>query len=370
MKLSDLKKALGQVKPALAEDPMSRVFSYIWFDGKHVTTYNGNNLAIQVPLVSEIKGALPGKHLTDIVDRADGDEVKIVEDKDGNALLTAGKTSVKFATEDPSAAEKVISGVPFKPGKQYRQLKIKRAKDLLTALQCCDLSLGSDVMRKEQVSVCFKSDAKEPFLLLYSSNSITLSRSDVPCDGEAPELPKEGLWLAAEFCAEMVRYLTVSSDFTLHVSDTDAIFASENVSVYTQFAPPSAPVDFDGILSHHFPANRQDRPVPLVPELRAILERACVFVNTKLDAQARTEIEVRKGMAYFTSESALGRVEDELPLKDHPDTKLRLDPKRLLTAFNFYIGDEKHRGKVLFDRDCAILLRDPDMYHLVSAFGA
>lgn len=372
MKLIELRKLLGQVKPALADDPLSRIFSYLWFDGKNVTAFNGLSLAIRVPCPLKYTGALPGKVLTDIVDKVVADEVEIVEEKDGNARLTAGKTSVKLATEDWTSGEKVLADLPFKPGKAHRQLKVKRGKDLLTAMQCCDLSLGTDTMRRDTVAVCLRADPEEPYLLLFATNSFTLSRSDVPVEGDKPPvLPKEGLWLPTEFCQQIVRYLTVSEDFTLYVSDEQALFASGNVSIYTQFSPPAASVDFEGILAHHFPSKRKKSTVPLAPELRPILERACVFVNTKLDAQARTSIEVAKGVAYFISESGLGRVEDELAMNGHPDTQLRVDPKRLLTAFDFYFGDdEKHRGHIVFDPECAVLVRDPDMYHLVSTFGS
>src|SRR5262249_34908588 len=146
----------------------------------------------------------------EIVDKVVGEDIEIVEEKDGNARLTVGKTSVKFATEDWSSGEKVLSGVPFKASKEHKPLKVKRAKDLLAALQCCGLSLG-DTVRKDIIAVCLRADPDEPYLLLFSTNSTTLSRSDVPVEGDKPPvIPKDGLWLPVEFCQQMVRYLTDS----------------------------------------------------------------------------------------------------------------------------------------------------------------
>lgn len=361
MKRTELIDLFDRARPALASSNVVPMLTNYCFDGERLLACNGT-LAISIDCKTDFAAAASGRLLAQLLDQSSGADVEM-QVKDAHLLVECGRTEMTFPMVAAADYTKVFDMPATGNG---TELAIKRPASLRTALQALEFSLSDDTSRPETTAVRFVNDPDDDkWLNLYSFNNLTLSRADVEL-AKSIKLPKEGVLVPGEFCRQISKY--IADKFTLEFGDGYALFSVADITISSALINPPTRVDVGKILEDHFPASRAKETVPIPSRFLSVVQRSCVVIDTKLDGQLRMSVGVKKGAADFFSRSVMAEVRDDMPLKDHPDAEIDLDPRAIRDAAAFYEGTKDKPGHLLFTDKCLVMTRG-NMTFLAAALA-
>jgi DNA polymerase III sliding clamp (beta) subunit (PCNA family) len=346
MRRADLISNLETVKPALAVNQLVPLLTHFWFTGKRLMAFN-DQIAISIPFQNdEIKGAVPAKLLELLRVKDGGTEVDVTSDGRGNLIVRRLTRRNKEAPWKPSKGQ--IRLAMLDPEFIFKMPEVERAepaangaiKDLIDGVDHCLLSVGSDTSAAEHLGVTFEKDPTDSRrVVLYSTDSSTLSRAFIRSTN-AIQLPHRAI-VPGLFCQQMLRLYRELSDksrasFRIGsrqvregVTDRFALFTAGPAVLYGRLLETRSPLDFVHVLGYHLPKQFEDKLVQFPDRLRGAIERAFIVC----DAQRKsTTIKVEGGRLSLTSVSDNEEVKDDLPLKDHDNISVTLEPRFLRRA--------------------------------------
>lgn len=328
MQRVDVVRALETVSRAQARQDMVPVLTCFWFTGKHLMCYD-DEIALRVNFVTDFSGAVP-KQLLPLLASSKAKTVEFAK-QDSTLHVKAGRSSFRLPTLPANAFEEVF----IMPRDKLRAVsdgetaKDKKRRDaLVSALECCRLSVGSDTSRPEYIGVTVKS-ADDGSGLLYATTGKTLSHARVPKD-VFPKVAKSTI-LSASFVEQAVRVAKTAKRVELGVFSDHAIVRADDVLLFGRVIDNSRGLDFAGVFERHCPDSALRRAVPLPQSLWGALERASIVVESKI-AAGRVSLQARDDELRISAKSDLGEVRERIRRFGHADVEATFDVKALLAA--------------------------------------
>ena len=368
----DLLDKLVTVSPALASTDLIPILTHFWFDGGSLVAYN-DQIGISVPFETDIEGAVPGATLLNLLKTTSRGITKVVFSmKEAVLEVAAGRARMKLALMPP----KDFEGIFEMPEAGEDRICLESDKEFLDAIETCLRSVGNNTGQPDQLGITLISKPKEKVLHLYATNSTTLSFSKVKVNGK---VNFTRIILPTAFCTQLLklgRIMPEKEAFHLEVLEDDGVlFAARDVWLFGRLVESAQPLNFEGILDHHYPAELEQKMIDVTDlqlRLQRALERAVIITDSTTD-QGTTVLYVEKDeptVLRFLSETDRGVVKDSIVLtkptgnkKDkpqkHPVVSVRLEPKQLKAGLGFF-------DRMLVTKSCVIMENAVSTY-LVSA---
>jgi DNA polymerase III sliding clamp (beta) subunit (PCNA family) len=346
--LTEVLNKLRTITPALSDKELIPILTHFWFQGETVMAFN-DQIAIQVPLETKFKGAIPGKLLLNLLSASGAESIKFkvsngsVEIKAANAVLTV----TLLPPED------FVFAMPATEGKGIE------GSGLWPAIKSCMGSISDDTSIPDQLGLTLIPNGKD--LLMYSTNNMTLSHARVGIDTTG--LPKRAI-LSRQFCQQLVHLTRFEEAFQLFVRSDHVLATIGTTKLFGRLIDSSHPLDFDSIMQAHLPQGRIGKLVPMPKNLRQVLQRAMAVGRTEEKNKAKSLISIKDGKIMVLSESPTAHLDDKVVgTVNHPDVDVNLNPALLK------IGADQY-DKLLFTKSCAVMTSDNDKnVYLVSAIN-
>ncbi len=339
-------------EPALSDKDLIPVLSHFWFDGKELVAFN-DQIAISVPCKSTFTGAVPGKLLVNLMAKSKAKKVELLPEND-QLIVKAASSKIKLAL----LPEKSFDGI-FEMPKVDKESQVPvDTASLVSALENCLLSVGTDVSLPDQLGVTMIRDNK--LLLFFSTNDVTFSNTILGMKKKA-KLP-ERVILSTIFCKNLLVLAKGAKDCKLYVEEDHTLFVADGVHLYGRTLHTDDPIPFVKIMQQHLPKNYAAKFVSIPSKLRLVIERAMVIAESSVSNRATT-ITVADGKMKFQSKSELGEITDSVMLSGHHgNVTTVLDPKLLRHACTEF-------DKILLQEHCGIL-RKGDSIYMIASVGA
>lgn len=348
MNREELVRKLEIVSPALADNDLLPVLTHFCFTGKQVVAFN-DQIAIAAPLdVDGLVGGIPGKTLLALLRNSQAKDATIEPDGT-NIILKMAKAKVTLPILPKEAF--IFETKLLKP--EGNEIAVKDWKQLVKALGSCLLSVGTDTSVPDQLGVTIIPDGKT--LQLFATNNHTLSYATVSLTKPAPF--KQRVILPASFCRQV---MAATKEPYLEINKSHALLTSGKVTVFGRLLESDMPIQFMETLESHAPEKTMKALVTAPGTLKLALDRAVVITEGSTD-KAKTLFQVQNGELVMISRTQQGEVIDRFNLNDHPDVKVRIEPKHLRSGLDF-------ADQMMITPRCVVLAKGT-MLFLVSAHG-
>ena len=337
MNRSELVKTLELIKPALATNNVVPIFQCYVFGMGTVEAYD-DQIAICGPCDIEEDFAIHGNTLLGLLSNSKAEEVSF-SFKDDTATLTMGKS---------------VSRLPYQPKENFifnaPTLDVRKGipftESLANALNLCLETVSKDTTQPALLGVTLCGSN------LYSCNGDALTRVAIK------QAVKGRVLLPTAFC-EAVLKLWSSLEMTKGTLcfDSEWVFADfGDWHVYGRVLEIPDPIDFDNEVKKTV---KGKVPLLAVPSgFGDALRRARVLAEPE---SQRTVVTVEKGRLRLLTETHMGEVKDELPLKGHPDVVAHVNAAHIQQAIS-------HCEQFAILDNCTVF-EAPDVFMLVSNMG-
>jgi DNA polymerase III sliding clamp (beta) subunit (PCNA family) len=351
---TELVEKLETVAPAIAVNGLIPILTHFWFTGKTLLAHN-DQIAISVPFRLDFAGAVPDA-LLHLLKNSRAKDVEFDEQGRDNELVIKAASSKFRLNVIPADDFKAIFEMP-KPdeGKAFAV----DGKKFVSHLNCCLRSTSIDTSHPDYLGVTLI--PVNQGLHFYGTNGATLSHASLKIKGGAGL--KSRVCLSAAFCRELLRLADKDKPLMIEIHDGFSLYQnSKGVTIYGKLVRSPKPLDYEGMIDHHFSEADEKRLVPIPTKMELVLERACIIAATNKDP-VRTTITVKKGVATFETVSPVaGEVVDTIQLegKDVKDVSLRVDPKDLRNGYGSF-------DQLLISDRCVVFANDAQVYMVAAA---
>lgn len=340
----ELTSIVDLVKPAVAGQSYIDALTRIAFTGEYAVAYN-DILAIARPCTLPL-GCVPGELLSKTLATIISDEVLLQAEREGELLLSAGRTKMKIPTLP-------VTTFPFEF--QTDGYDVALTNSVLAGIELCLVGVGSDPTHPAQMGVTLEGGERAR---LFSTDNYTISRftteSNIKLQADVPlllptEFCRQLLVLANAFSGDKVTLEVFPTAITAHIGEQARLFSKLLVDV--------TPLDFDAILAKH--RINDEKPYQAIPNvLDGAFERAALVLSKELDKT--TTMSVTGNRLSLFSKSALGEAADTCSFK-YPDTsEFHIDPTRVARAL-------KLTSKMALLENILVLSSDDeDFTHLIA----
>lgn len=333
----ELLNKLSLVKPSLASNDLIPVLTCLWFKGNEILAYN-DKISISTKCKTEFIGAIPGNTILGLLKSSRAKDVEFVQENEDTLLVKAASSRMRLGVlaigeifEMPKATNKVLS-VDMKP--------------FLAGIKDCLRSVSEDTSRPDHLGVTLI--PHDVGILLFSTNGNTVSNAfvDKNTDKNGVDL-KDRIILSTDFCKQM---LALADDKSrLEINDGYALFSTQEATLFGKLIESEKPLEFEQLMDKHFPSSHIKKLVPLPSNLKFMLERAIIMLDS-VEADAKTLATIRDGKLKLLSKSGKGEVTDTVKIDDkHPEVSVKLNPKMMK------IGCEAELDHMLITNDAMVM---------------
>lgn len=362
MERKKLLDSLNVVKPSLADNNLIPVLTHFWFTGKEVMAYN-DVISISAPLKTDFRGSVEGKTLSEFLSKCTASEVTLKEvDADegdaSNLSVKCGRSSIKmrlfpddsFLFELPDHSD--WAAVDVDP------------KELSSAMAVCLESIGNHVSEPERNAITVIPQERNK-IHLYSTDSITMSHAVI--DNKVRSNLPEKFIIPYMFCVTAQSLLSKCKTYELCVDDDSIIMIfDKKIKLYGRLVECLHELDFEKVFDKHLPDRNNELMVPIPKQLSLSIERAYVAVSRSAAPETSMRVlEDDKGSYIrMVARSEYGEIRDKVRISgDHKKISVNVDLKRLRDcSFGTF-------ERMRFTKNCIVLSKGDNMYHLVSVLS-
>lgn len=349
---SDFVEALAKAAPALSTNDMVPILTHYWFTGQRAMSFN-DSLAISVPLKTDIKCALPGKLLLDLLKTSKAKEIRFDGITDNEVTVVASSAKMKLATLPPE--EFRIFKMPTPDSAKALPVP---AQNFLHGLELALGSVSSDAAMPDMLGITVSTDSG--YLVMHATNAETLVESRVKMTNQKAKVKRA--ILPAAF-AEQVIKLNKDAD-TIHIeihADYAFYVGPEKEYVFGRLLGTDAPLDFNMHVDSHLPSSYKKNRVTIPSKLEAVLERAIITASSDKGGVPATKVTNKAEKMTLHTKTAVAETNDYVMVGDkHPPVTMMVNPKIFKTG----IGKFSH----MLVTDKAVVMSDEtmDTVYLIS----
>lgn len=353
--LLDRKEFLGKlevVAPALSANELLPILTHYWLTGKTLMAFN-DQIAISVPCETEITGAIPGQVLLALVKNSRATNAELTHEGD-NLLVKLAAAKIKLAH---MSADNFVFDMPKVKGPEY-DIKVKDKQAFRDALEVCMLSVGRDTAVTDQLGITLLLDKSGKRLSAYATDNATIAHATIDLGSGAA--PPDRVILPAAFVEQMLALDKGAKATHLQINDDSAMFKADEVTLFGRLIVSTSPIDFDDIVSRHFPPASRKLAMRMPTKLKLMLQRAVIITDSMTD-QAATLVTCDGERMKFVSRTDRGEITETVLMEGHPEVKVRLGPKLLRSGYAAKFEN------MLVTEKCAVMTKG-NAFYMVSAF--
>jgi DNA polymerase III sliding clamp (beta) subunit (PCNA family) len=332
-----LVKTLEMIKPALATNNIVPIFQCYVFGMGCVEAYN-DTIAITGPCDIEQEFAIHGNTLLGLLSNSKAEEVSFEFTKT-DVSLTMGKS---------------VSKLPYMPKENFifeaPVIEVKKAlpitENFMTALELCLNTVSTDTTQMALLGVTLHGKH------LYSCDGDALTKAVIP------NSMTDRVLMPTAFCEAAIKIWKSMGIIkgTLAANKEWVYMDFGDWHIYGRVLEIPKPIDFDAEITK---TTKGQKAASMVPEgLTDALSRARVLADPE---SQKTQIAVSKGKLRLLTETHMGQVKDEMPMKGHPDIEINVNAAHLQRAL-------EHCEQIAFLENCTVL-EAPDVLQVVSNMG-
>jgi DNA polymerase III sliding clamp (beta) subunit (PCNA family) len=313
MKRLKLLETLETVAPALSSKDAIPILTHLWFTSKQVLAFN-DGIAISATLETPWSAAVPAV-LIKLLQASGAIDVEFTLNNNGELRAVAAAAKIKLPTLPP---EDFVFTMPALKKDETASISGPNLDPFIEALAFAVQCVSSEATVPEQLGVSLL-PGKNDLASMYATNEKSLFYTKIKTNKAIKRVI-----LSEEFCKQMLTlYNNESESPALYLRDDSAIFKVGGTTLFGKLIHSDQPLDFEGVLSRHFPAKTKlfDTPVKMKP----ILDRACIIIGNGGDTEAVvTNGEVRFKSYDQRTDRAVNDVmeidteQDELTIKFNP----------------------------------------------------
>lgn len=347
MQRAELLAKLELVTPALAT-PDTPIMSHYWFTGSHVTAYN-DQISIRTPLATDFNGAAP-RHIAAILAASNAVNTTLEPEGENLKMKLAGGTFRLPLLP----AERFESLFDF-PQSTTVALDSNDREVLLSAFECCAMSMSNDISRPEYLGITmlpsnrglamYTTDGKRMTYVHLKNNKYLAERTVI-----VPKL----------FCEQAVDFMRSATEVEFGIHDDHVLLLADDVELFGRLVSCEQPLNFSEVFNERFPQNRRNDLIDIPPLLGNVLKRSSIIYSSGLEPCA--EFSVRRNEFVLETKTRTSDGKDTLKF-DHPDTKVVTDPKLI------HEGVDRFK-KLLFTETCVIMANpEAQQYYIVASLS-
>ena len=284
----DREELLVAVKAANAvtrPDHAVALFTKVWFVDDHVLAFNNASTVISIPIEVPPLGGVDGRLLAQILDKADDDVIDIEANETGQAVLKAGRSTIKLGLTDPTEFVHKVAKPLTGSDQDGAVLEID------TAMLVEEIELDAMLKLKElkteasldfsSLTVRIETGSK---LVLFTSDRQTIARTFIkdvePMDDEAVG---RTILIPLEFMRVLKKLWDSFERGTCTIDNKRIVVSGEDGAIlHTTLFTVEQPVDFTRSIQGLWPTGKINTKllVPIPEELVEVLARACAVIKT------------------------------------------------------------------------------------------
>lgn len=348
MKTSELLNSLLDVAPALAVNDIVPINSYVRFTGETLMAYNGK-LAISVPLVTDFVCAAP-RTIIDMVKACKAKSVELTHKKD-ELQIRGASTKMDFVTKGKVHFNYDMPQAPTSP------MPVDAAA-FVAAVEVCLRASSNDTTRSDYLGVTVAPDADG--VIMYGASESRMARA---CVAFKKKHFDRRVILSSDFCKHLLVLAHGAKSLRMVIDDERdaAVFTTKDGKIMAgNLGVVDKPIPFADVFKRVHSDVDAKRLVQVPSKFMSILERACI-VTASDAATIRTSIEIKDGVAHFTTVSRYSKCTDRMQVPTHPDVIFEVDAREIRAVI-------EHFNKMLIT-DKAIVLASRVAHHCISGRG-
>jgi DNA polymerase III sliding clamp (beta) subunit (PCNA family) len=342
-------KSINLVRPALSSQAFIPSLTHVAFNDGMVMAYN-DITAIGVECSFDRNICLPGDFLIKLLGNLSADEV-VVQDVDKSSLQFSGGRSKLKIPYLP------IDDFPFHLSSDDSTYTINITPDIITGIEKCLISVGSDPTHPAQMGVTLESGGT-----LYSTNNFSISRyrtkEDIKLEGDVPVI------FPTFFCHQLIamarNFPDLAIDLELRNSSATAWFG-DKAFIFTKVQVDVEPMDFERIIKKHCSDAAIKDFSDLIPDaFDSAFERALLVLSDEMDKS--TKVSIGDGKLRLLSTCPRGEADDSMRFKGESESgeDFYVDPTLVVRA-------SKVCNKLAALKDVLILTNeDATFTHLIA----
>lgn len=339
MNRAELVRTLELIKPALASNNMVPIFQCFTFLNNGTVSAYDDEIAVVGPCELEENIGVHGNTILGLLSNSGAEEVDFSLAAD-TLTIKCGKTVSKLPYQP-------FENFIFKEPSQKWDYKIPFTESLFDAFKMCLETVSKDVTQTALLGITIERDK------MYSCDSDAVTRVQLKHGGKGRVL------MSTPFCEAVVRLWSSLAVTTgkLQFSD-DWVYAEFGEwSVYGRILEITSPIDFEALIKKSIKGKAATQALP--DGFSEALSRARVLSDPE---SQKTVMTVSKGRLQILTETHMGEVKDDLPLKGHPDVKAHVNASHLQRAIQYC-------DQVAILEGCTVFEKTPDVFQLVSNMG-
>lgn len=337
MNRTELVKTLELIKPALSKDNTIPVFQCFTFRNNGTVSAYDDIIGIVGPSELELSCGIHGTTLLGLLSNSSAEEVEFSLKQD-TVIIECGKTVSKLGF-DPE------TNFIFKPpAMEDFTLKIPFTESLHEAVKMCLETVSSDTTQKALLGITIEGDR------MYSCNGDAVTRVQLK------KGIKSRVLMPTPFCEAVVR-LWKDTELTkgvLYFNDEWVFADFDDWMIYGRVLEVSEPIDFETLIKKTITTKTPTQALP--DDFHGALTRARVLADPE---SQKTVITVSKGRVKIQTETHIGEIKDDLPMKGHPDVVANVNAAHLQKAMEYC-------DQIAFLENCTVFEKTPDVLQVVS----
>lgn len=326
MNRNELVKNLELIKPALATNNTIPIFQCFMFTEETVSGYNGE-IAISGPCEVASECGIHGSTLLGLLSNSTAPEFEL-ELAGSTATIKTGRTTSKLPFEPRE------SFIFETPDQDYKSV-LAITGSFIEGLKLARETVSNDTTQVALLGITIQDDE------MYSCDGDTVTRVRLKVG-----IGRHRILLSTAFCEAVLR-LWSELDMVkgkLHFNDKMVMADFTEWQVFGTILGIPNPIDFDAEIKKTIKGWKGN--LQAIPEgLDAALSRARVLSDPE---SQKTTVTVAKGRLGLLTETHMGEIRDDLPLKGHVDIKVNINAAHLQRAL-------KVCNQIAFLENCAVL---------------
>ena len=315
MKRSNLEATLARAKNFLMRGDFIPALMEFKFHDKKVTAYNDEQ-GVQINLDTGLECTVPGQLMIKMLSTISSEEVMLTRiNNKGSSIvqLKAGRSKIKLPSkdlEDYPFEMPEIEGLPITVGEQF-----------LDGLKHCLISATNDPTHHELNGVTLI--IEDGIVAMYATDNRTLSAFEYEQKDISDNGSKIVSIIPIMFCEQLIElagtYFDGVPSVDLYVNSDKVIATVTNsCTLFTRTIDPNKARDFPTTVNRIIGDISEVQSGMVPTEIVPALERAAML-KPNSDQEIFTTFSVKKSSVVMTTESALGKVQDDMEFDEQVD---------------------------------------------------
>ena len=318
MKRTDVINNLKKVAPALANKEFIPAFCCFTFKDGNVIAYD-DVIGIKSQLDIGFNGLVRGWTLIEYLSKSTAPEIEF--EANGNSLTIRGSKRSEFKMPLKSLDDALFD---FPDTKDADSVEFTGM--VLEALQLALMSMGTDPSHPWRLGVSLYFG--DGFVVLYSSDNLTMSRCEVDCTVPKKFVGK-GMILPPKFCSMAAGTKTKVANLFVSKDSSWVIMKFDNgIEMFTRTINDLQIARFEKVFDNY---DRDKIDVVQIPKgLESSLDKALVVLDSKLNKYSK--MSVKEDKLHLDTTTPIGEVHDSHSFKGHKEVEVTVPPQMLKRA--------------------------------------